>query len=232
MKMLAIDTTSDACTVAVQRDDAVFERHHVEARAHTRVLVPAVTELLTEAGIELQDLDTIVLGNGPGSFIGLRIAASLVQGLAHATGLKIVPVSSLAVIAAEVMAEESAARVVVTQDARMGEVYLGCFNRGENGLPVAAADERLHGQAEIAELALSASDQWVAAGAGWRLSPVLAAANQSFLQRTSAIEHPRARYLLELGANEWSHGRAVEPHLLEPAYLRHKVAEKPGSKNS
>lgn len=224
MKMLAIDTTSDACTLAVQRDDHVFEQHHVEARIHTRILVPAVTRLLAEADLKLSDLDTIVLGNGPGSFIGLRIAASLVQGLAYASGLKILPVSSLAVIAAQVMATEGAERVVVAQDARMGEAYLGCFIRGADGLPEPLAPERLQGKHAISELE---GIGWVAAGAGWRLLPDLVTANTAVLERVSEIEHPHARYLLQLGMRDWKLGRAIEPHLLEPAYLRHKVAETP-----
>ncbi len=229
MKMLAIDTTSDACTLAVQDGDAVFERHHVEARAHTRILIPAVTEMLAEANLRLKDLDTIVLGNGPGSFIGLRIAASLVQGLAYASGLKIVPVSSLEAVAAEVMAIENALQVAVTQDARMGEAYLGCFRRNEDGLPAAVAAEHLQGPQQIAEFVEAEGSRWIAAGAGWSVLPNLVAANADAIERISDIHHPRARYLLQLGARDWELSRAIEPHLLEPAYLRNKVADKPKS---
>ena len=82
--------------------------------------------VLDEAGVpNSRDLDAIVLGNGPGSFIGMRIAASVAQGLAYGAGLNIVPVSSLAAVAAEVMAETGADRVIVAQDAHMNEVYLG-----------------------------------------------------------------------------------------------------------
>ena len=82
-KLLAIDTSSVACTVAASNGDAVVERHVEQPREHTRLLMPMIREVLNESEIALTDLDAIVLGNGPGSFIGMRIAASVSQGLAH-----------------------------------------------------------------------------------------------------------------------------------------------------
>ena len=87
MKLLAIDTSSVACTVAVSNGDAVIERHVEQPREHTRLLMPMIREVLAESEVALTDLDAIVLGNGPGSFIGMRIAASVSQGLAHGAGL-------------------------------------------------------------------------------------------------------------------------------------------------
>ena len=89
MKLLAIDTSSLACSVALQVDGAVIWRHEEQAREHTRILVPMIEEALAEGGARTTDLEGIVLGNGPGSFIGMRIAASVAQGLAHGAGLKI-----------------------------------------------------------------------------------------------------------------------------------------------
>jgi len=90
MNLLAIDTSSVACSVALQHGGDVAERHEEQAREHTRLLVPMIQELLQQASVELMDLDAIVLGNGPGSFIGMRIAASVAQGLAFGSGLEIV----------------------------------------------------------------------------------------------------------------------------------------------
>ena len=104
MKLLAIDTSSHACSVALRIGDAVTEDHTVEPREHTRILVPMISALLEEGGIAAADLDAIVLGNGPGSFIGMRIGASVAQGLCHGAGIKLIPVSSLAAVAAEVFA--------------------------------------------------------------------------------------------------------------------------------
>ena len=102
-----------------------------------------IRSVLDNAGLKVSDLDALVLGNGPGSFIGMRIGASVTQGLAFAAGLNIVPVSSLAAIAAEVFGSHSATHVAVAQDARVKQVYLGCFVRDDDGLPKALCDERI-----------------------------------------------------------------------------------------
>ena len=114
MKLLAIDTSSLACTVALKIGDELIERHEEQEREHTRLLMPMIRDVLEHAGVSLKDLDAIVLGNGPGSFIGMRIAASVSQGLAHGAGLRIIPVSSLAAVAAEVMDRSDANTVIVS----------------------------------------------------------------------------------------------------------------------
>ena len=87
MNLLAIDTSSDACSVAVATDDGIVEQHVVEPRAHTNILLPMIREVVAESKVQLGDLDAILLGNGPGSFIGMRIGASVVQGLAFGLGI-------------------------------------------------------------------------------------------------------------------------------------------------
>ena len=149
MKLLAFDTSSVACTVGVLAGERVVERHEEKAREHTRILMPMIRSCLEEASVALPELDAIVVGNGPGSFIGMRIAASVAQGLAYGAGLDIVPVSSMAAVAAE--AGSGGDTVVVTQDAHMNEVYLGIYRIGPNRLPEPLVDERLHGQDAIGE---------------------------------------------------------------------------------
>ncbi len=227
MKLLAIDTSSIACSVAVGTGDAVFERHEERAREHTRLLTPMIRDVLAESGCALAGLDAIVVGNGPGSFIGMRIAASVAQGLAHGAGLPIVPVSSLAAVAAQVFAETGADQVIVAQDAHMNEVYLGGYRRGEADLPEPIFDERLHGHLPVAELDRNGASERVAAGAGWQRYPELTSLNEHQFERFSDILQPRARYLLAMGAAELRAGHSVDPEDLVPAYLRHKVAEKP-----
>jgi tRNA threonylcarbamoyladenosine biosynthesis protein TsaB len=228
MNLLAIDTSSVACSVALQHGGHIAERHEEQAREHTRLLVPMIKELLQESSVELTDLDAIVLGNGPGSFIGMRIAASVAQGLAFGSRLNIVPVSSLAAIAAQIFREHDADEVVVTQDAHMSEVYLGIFRRGEEDLPIEVIPERLHDQKPIAELETRGKIR-VAAGFGWQRYPGLLEANKAFLDEVIELPHPRARHLLALGANGFARGVAVAPQDVLPAYLRQKVAEKPAA---
>ena len=183
--------------------------------------------MLHDAGLVSEDLDAIVLGNGPGSFIGMRIAASVAQGLAYGSATPIAPVSSLAAVAAEVFDATDALEAVVAQDAHMNEVYLGAFRRGQDGLPVAIFDERLHTQTPIEELDEVGADRRVAAGFGWQRYPALLAANEDRIGNTSDVLHPRARFLLPLGQAVVDGGGAVAPQDIAPAYLRSKVAERP-----
>jgi tRNA threonylcarbamoyladenosine biosynthesis protein TsaB len=229
MNLLAIDTSSLACSVALRAGGSVIERHEEQAREHTRLLTPMIREVLAKSGVNLPQLDAIVLGNGPGSFIGMRIAASVAQGLAHGAGLLIVPVSSLAAIAVEVFEDPAIDEVVVAQDAHMNEVYLGAFRRGPGDVPVPLFPERLHTQTVIEDLESGAADRRVAAGLGWQRYPGLAAANENRIGKTSPVLHPRARHLLPLGKAAWRAGAAIQPQDLVPAYLRSKVAQKPST---
>ncbi|MBT8067701.1 MAG: tRNA (adenosine(37)-N6)-threonylcarbamoyltransferase complex dimerization subunit type 1 TsaB [Gammaproteobacteria bacterium] len=232
MRLLAIDTSSLACSAAVRDGAAVYERHEEQERAHTRLLTPMIRSLLHDAELEIADLDAIVLGNGPGSFIGMRIAASVAQGLAFGAGLRIVPVSSLAAVAAQVFAETDAHEVVVTQDAHMSEVYLGAYRRSAADLPAPLFAERLHGQQLIEEIDAANMAGRIAAGFGWRRYPELLALNESLFGSCSEILYPRAVHLLSLGALALENGETIDPQDLVPAYLRNKVAEKPGERAS
>jgi len=227
MKLLALDTSSEACSVALCLEDDVREDHRVAPREHTRLIVPMIRGLMNGAGIDYRDLDAIVLGNGPGSFIGMRIGASVAQGIAYAAGLDLVPVSSLAVVAAEVLRDPAVDHVLVTQDARMNEVYLAEFRRGERDLPIPTGVARLHPVAE--PVVPRAAGAW-AAGAGWVRYPALLDASRPGLAGVSALVHPRASLLLEIGRRELEAGRRCAPEALVPEYLRAQVAEKPESR--
>jgi tRNA threonylcarbamoyladenosine biosynthesis protein TsaB len=231
VKLLALDTSSVACSVAVCIDDAIIERYEEQPREHTRLLLPMIQAVLNESELALSELDAIVLGNGPGSFIGMRIAASVAQGLAYGSGLKIVPVSSLAAVAAEVFADSDAAQVVVTQDAHMSEVYLGVFGLDPYGLPVELIPERLQAQGRIVELNDDARGPRIAAGAGWQRYPDLLDQNIDYFDAVSDRLHPRAANLLKLGAHSLATGSSIAPAEIMPAYLRQKVAEKPTSRS-
>ena len=227
MKFLAIDTSSNACSVAVQFGNDIIEKHVVEPRAHTRILLPMISAVLEEAAVTVADLDALVLGNGPGSFIGMRIGASVAQGLAYGAGINIVPVSSLAAIAAEVIATAAADKVLVAQDARMNEIYLGRFSAGPNDLPIVETSEQICKAGKIKGL----DSTYVAAGGGWKRYSALTQLNQERIRVRADIDHPRARYLLGLGLQAYQNEQSVAPESLVPAYLRNKVAEVPSSAN-
>jgi len=185
--------------------------------------VPMIEASLQQADAALADLDAVILGNGPGSFIGMRIGASVAQGICHGAGLQIMPVSSLAAIAAEAIDAHGAERILVAQDAHMHEVYLGRFHADGERLPVADDEEVITG---IEPLDLPAGD-YVAAGAGWHKYPDLLAQNSALIASTAKVIQPRARHLLQLGVRAKQAGCAIPPGSLVPAYIRSKVAEIP-----
>ena len=226
MNLLALDTSSIACSVAIQIDSRIFKQHEEQAREHTRLLMPMIRSVLIDAEVDLCDLDGIVLGNGPGSFIGMRIAASVAQGLAFGAGLKIAPVSSMAAVAAEVGAA-GAARVAVAQDAHMQEVYLGLYD--VTGATVTALiAERLQACHAIPEL--QDGGDFVAAGYGWQRFPDLLEKNRANLRGEAKVLHPQAEFLLKLGSDAFERGEAIAAEDVIPAYLRQKVAEIPNRK--
>ena len=137
MKLLAIETSTEACSVAVLADGQVFARHELAPRRHTQLVLPWADELLAEAGLRKSQLDAIAVGRGPGAFTGVRLAIALVQGLALALDRPVLPVSTLAVLAMQGQGDDILAAI----DARMGEVYLGEFARDADGLVTATGEE-------------------------------------------------------------------------------------------
>ena len=223
MNLLALETSTDACSVALSCRGAVYERHEVEAKAHTRRLIPMIREILEEGGVELADLDAIVVGNGPGSFIGMRIGASVAQGLAYGANLGIVPVSSLAAVAAEAFEQSDEPKILVAQDAHMNEVYLQSFARGEGNMPRACGETVLQPVARIELL-----EKTGVAGAGWHRYPELLHLNADCISKVLDVELPRATFLLGPGAALFREGAITAAADLVPDYVRAKVASCPG----
>ena len=133
MNFLALDTSSVACSVAISKGDEIFSSHKVNAESHSLTLIPTIQETLKTAKIKLDDLDAIILGIGPGSFVGTRIGAAVAQGVAFGVDIEIVTVSSMETIAIEAMIKNNLDKITVVQDARMDEVYIGKYAlKGDN----------------------------------------------------------------------------------------------------
>lgn len=187
--------------------------------------MPFIRELLEITGIEPRALDGIVLGNGPGSFIGLRIAASVAQGLAYAAGLRILPVSSLAAIAAQAIADHDARSVLVAQDARMEQLYVANYGARELRHPARLERPVLRPLAD--PLPKLSSDTETVAGDAWQKHVALRRLIPPHCQLCD-IGRPDARWLLDLGARMLADGEFVAADEVELLYVRHDVAEPAG----
>jgi len=219
MKLLALDTSTEACSVALAIGDQISERLTLGGN-HSERILPMVHELLAEAGIALSQLDAIAFGRGPGSFTGLRIAAGVTQGLAFGANLPVVPVSSLAALAQG----QDADRVLAAFDARMQQVYWGAYVRNAVGLMELTGNEVVivPDAVPIPEVG-----EWLGAGSGWdqytqTLSPRLGPR----LHRWQPKAVPYARFVAILGAALFQRGGAITPDAALPVYIRDEVATK------
>lgn len=225
MRLLAIDTATEACSVAVQTPQGVFARWIEAPREHGDRVLGMVDEVLGEAGIAAADLDCIAFGRGPGAFTGVRIATALVQGMAAALDRPVVPVSTLAAIAQGVHRRTSHQRVLAALDARMGEVYWGACVLDEGGVMRTADEECV---AAPSAVPLPAAPGWVGAGTGWsRYEEILTERIADALETCLGHALPVARDLLPAAAAAFGAGEAVPAEQALPVYLRDRVAERP-----
>lgn len=223
MKILAIDTATERCSVALLMDGRLVERTTQTPRGHADLVLPMVAEVLRESGLRLNELDGIAYGRGPGAFTGVRITIGVVQGLAFGAQLPTAGISNLAAIAQQT--GRPGDRVLVCMDARMGEVYWAAFAvAGGNALVTPITVERVDRPENVV---LDAAT--VLAGTGFKAHPQLASHYPGAVIHDAAL--PRAREIALLGAAEFQAGRGKPASEAQPVYLRNQVAfvKKPGS---
>ncbi len=216
--LLALDTATEACSVALLHEGRVLSHYEVIPRLHAQRVLPMVRELLGEAGIALSALDAIAFGRGPGAFTGVRIAVGVVQGLAFALQRPVLPVSSLAVLAQRAHRERGVKQVAAAIDARMDEVYWGCYCLDGGEMRLAGSEAVL--PPEQVALPRHAQGDWFGAGTGWGYAarlPVQPAGMDAALL-------PHAEDLLALAGFAWVRGEALAAEQAQPVYLRDNVA--------
>ncbi|MFJ1337239.1 tRNA (adenosine(37)-N6)-threonylcarbamoyltransferase complex dimerization subunit type 1 TsaB [Pseudomonas caricapapayae] len=216
--LLALDTATEACSVALLHDGKVSSHYEVIPRLHAQKLLPMIQQLLADAGTTLAAVDAIAFGRGPGAFTGVRIAIGVVQGLAFALERPVLPVSNLAVLAQRAMREQGVSQVAAAIDARMDEVYWGCYR-------AVAGEMRLLGEEAVlpperAVLPAGTCGDWFGAGTGWgyaeRIPVTLSGQDAALL--------PHALDLLTLATFAWQRGESIPADQAQPVYLRDNVA--------
>lgn len=216
--LLALDTATEACSVALLHDGKVLTHYEVIPRLHAQRLLPMIKDLLADAGVALSALDAIAFGRGPGAFTGVRIAIGVVQGLAFGLDRPVLPVSNLAVLAQRAYREHDARQVAAAIDARMDEVYWGCYQEVAGEMRLSASEAVL--PPERAALPIDAVGDWFGAGTGWGY----AARIPVTLIGSDATMLPHAQDLLTLATFAWQRGEAIVADEALPVYLRDEVA--------
>ena len=226
MKLLAFETSSHTGSVALLAHGAVQQAKIPTPREQAARLVPLMAKLLADSGLALRDLDGIAFGQGPGSFTGLRIAAAVAQGLGLATGVPLLPVSSLAATAQGLWRRHGATGALVCVDAYMGECYWGAFEIRHKLAHVLGA-ERLTPPEEVTGVGLTS---WSAAGSGFETYFDVLAAVREQAEAVYPRAHPVAADLFPQAAADLAAGHDRDPEQANPAYLRSETAWKPASR--
>ena len=224
-RILALDTSTEACSCALNLDGEILEDFAIIPRQHAHSILPMIHSLLSAKELGLRDLDAIAWGRGPGSFTGLRIAAGVSQGLAFASGLPVVPVSTLAALALQQHHLCGDDGILACIDARIDEVYWAAYHV-RDGEPELVGEEQLTTPELLPEDYLRLTfngGQYAAVGNGLAYRARFPAGVRSALGRQSPDLLPRAGAIALLAATAFSRGAVVSADAAQPIYLRDKV---------
>lgn len=219
MNILALDTSTEYCSVALLIDGKLTFREELAGQKHSELILAMIDTLLGASNLELTLLNGVAFGAGPGSFTGLRIASGVAQGLAFGTGLPVVPVGTLLALAEAA----GAPRVVACLDARMGEIYHAAYERNCAGWSETVTPN----VCKASSAALLEGGDWVGCGNGFAVyGDALAARYHGQLARVQAHAFPHAREIAQLALPILAAGRGVPAEQAVPLYVRDKVARK------
>jgi len=222
MKLLGIETATEACSAALFIDGEIEQRYQVAPREHGSLILGMIDELMADAQLSVTQLDTVAFGRGPGSFIGVRIAAGVAQGIAFGADLPVIPVSTLATIAQGTDHNH----LLVAIDARMGELYWGQYSRSaDSNTMLESGSESLISPTDVT--VPDPDKNWVGVGTGWEAYRDQLLHRLPFVQNIDNRHYPMAKCTTLLAAELYQRGQTVAAAEAIPVYLRDRVAEKP-----
>jgi tRNA threonylcarbamoyladenosine biosynthesis protein TsaB len=224
VKLLAIETATEACSAALLIDGAIELKYAIKPRGHSELILSMMDELLSEAELKSNQLDALAFGRGPGSFTGVRIATGIVQGAAFAADLPVVPISTLAALAQRAYRQKGEPNLLPAYDARMGELYWAAYRVGDDELVRLVIEEEV---ATADQVRLPLEESWYGVGSGWAVAgQILAERLADDLLGYQAEMFCSAHDVAQLAAAEFAQGRMVAPELALPVYLRNQVANR------
>ena len=231
MKLLAIETATESCSAALLVNDEIFNLSEVAPRRHNEIILSMCEQVLAQGETSLSNLDVIAFGRGPGAFTGVRLAASVTQGIALGQDLPVVPVSSLAALAQAAFETKRESEVLSCIDARMQEIYYGLYKLSNNKVSNAQIMQLVGEENVISPklIDVDVSDVCYGVGSGWK--PYAGNLHETLGKQISfdASVFPQAEYVAKLGKICFEQGQSVSAIEALPVYLRDNVAKK--SKN-
>lgn len=224
MKLLAVETSTDACSAALLIDGVVTERFELTPKEHTKLILPMIDSLMADADLRPQQLDALAFSCGPGSFTGVRIATGVIHGIAFGADLPVVPVSTLAAVAQNYFDQSKPTENIAFTaiDARIGEIFWGVYKKDEAGLAQLIGKEAV----TLASDVDFPDVKGVGVGSGWGVYALELSHRLGSRVLSYEFEHyPRASAIVRLGLRDFNKGLAVPVELAMPVYLRDKVAQ-------
>lgn len=219
MKMLAIETSSEACSVALQIEEKIFSYHEIAPQQQAKIILPRIEKLFQDAKITLQEIDAIAFGCGPGSFTGIRIAVSVAQGLGYAANLPLIPISSLAALAQTAYEALGWKKIAVAMDARMQEIYCGLYVVEKNSTMELIGKEKV-GAPETWKI--EQGEKYSGVGNGWNYAKYI-----PFIPfQCDMARLPTASAVLSLARILYENKKTILPRDARAIYLRDTVAKK------
>ncbi|MEG3753464.1 tRNA (adenosine(37)-N6)-threonylcarbamoyltransferase complex dimerization subunit type 1 TsaB [Psychromonas arctica] len=228
LNILCIDSSTEACSVALSTSDATIHQFMLAPREHTQKILPTVNDVVKQADLTLADIDVVAYGQGPGSFTGVRIGISIAQGLAYGLEKKMVGVSTLQAMAQQALVNDPSCDVVYAAiDARMGEVYFAQYINRDGVMTlqdkeIVIKPETLIEMYQTQNIKVETTSSLV--GTGWAAYPTLLDYFEACQQ--TEILYPDAQYMLKAASLLINDKQAVEPESATPVYLRDTVTWK------
>jgi len=235
MKILGLDTSSNACSVALlegsQQDFSCIERFEIAPRQHTQLILPMIDSVLDEAGYDIKQIDALAFGRGPGAFTGVRVATGVIQAIAYGADLPVAQISSLAAIAQGCSGQND--KLLVANDARMDEIYFAAYEINAGFMTLTGREQVLKPQqlGAVLDNSIELDDSWQTVGSGWSVyaEQLLSIASQccSLPDMRDEFSYPHARDIAYLALKEAGSKTLVSAEQVSPVYLRDNVAKKP-----
>ncbi|WMY95726.1 MAG: tRNA (adenosine(37)-N6)-threonylcarbamoyltransferase complex dimerization subunit type 1 TsaB [Arsenophonus sp.] len=218
--ILAIDSATKACSVALMYDKKLFTKFVISPQEHTKKILLMVNQCLSEANLNLKNLNVLAFGRGPGSFTGVRIGVGIAQGLAFACNLPMIGISSLLTIAQGAYHQLGRKKILVAINAGIGKIYSACYQLKFNGFWEGEETEAILKPQQFLSKIDRLHGKWTIAGSGWFTDPILKMANINLVE--SSIYLPDAQYMLPLALKKLEKGTMIYPEEAQPIYLYNK----------